>query len=271
MGGGGARAGSGPSGLQSENRLLFRHTGGELAERLRVENRFHIEEDLMHILFVFPEFNRARRVHVSLIADRNELGKTNAEVLQNIKDAAAKSAGLRNETDVAAAGQRLGKAPVHADCGVRIHDTEAVRTNHRHAVLMHALSQSLFERQTFRAGFLESGRNHDNAFDPSFVALIDRIQHVFRVDCDDGEIDSIGESGHARINFTALQDASLRIDQIKVALEAVIDQTMQQIMANCVITGRCTDKHDRLRVHYRRKIHSFTLLKKLGNIPTTRD
>lgn len=106
---------------------------------------------------------------------------------------------------------------------------------------------------------------------PLFVALIDRIQHVFRVDCDDGEIDSIGESGHARINFTALQDASLRIDQIKVALEAVIDQTMQQIMANCVITGRCTDKHDRLRVHYRRKIHSFTLLKKLGNIPTTRD
>ncbi|CDE46173.1 unknown [Sutterella sp. CAG:351] len=38
----------------------------------------------MHILFVFPEFNRACRIHVSLIADRNELGKANAEVLQNI-------------------------------------------------------------------------------------------------------------------------------------------------------------------------------------------
>ena len=84
MGGGGTRAGGGPAGLQSKNRLLFRHTGSELAERLRVENRFHIEEDLMHILFVFPEFNRACRIHVSLIADRNELGKANAEVLQNI-------------------------------------------------------------------------------------------------------------------------------------------------------------------------------------------
>jgi len=72
-------------------------------------------------------------VDVGLVADRNELGKTEIAVGGKIEDRRAQGAALRNEGDVAERGHAGGKTGIESHGRVGIDDAEAVGADKAHA------------------------------------------------------------------------------------------------------------------------------------------
>lgn len=171
----------------------------DAAEVYGILDGLHVEKDLPDVFVSLPVFKRGLGVHVGLVADRNELREAEVEVAENVEDAPTERTGLGDEADVAALGQRFGKAGVHAHGGMRVDDAETVRPHAAHAVAADAFEKLGLEPGAFSPRFLEACGDHAQALDALFVALVDRLKHEACVHDDDGKVHFAGNVEHRRI------------------------------------------------------------------------
>ena len=249
VGGSGARARGRTPGLQGENGLFLRDAASKEAEVRRILNRLHVEENLLDVLFVLPVFQRRLGVDVRLVADRDELRKAEVEVLEDVEDAAAERARLRDKADAAALGKAFGKAPVEPHVGVRIDDAEAVGPHRAHAVAADAFEKFLFEGRPFGSGFLEARRDDAQPPDALGVAFVDGGENKVAVDDDDREIHVARNFADRTVHRAPFDDAALRIDRIDFSPEAVLGQTLHQVRSDGVCARGGADHGDGAGLH----------------------
>ena len=235
--------------LECEHGLLLGEARGDAAEVCGILDGLHVEKDLPDVFVPLPVFKRGLGVHVGLVADRNELREAEVEVAENVEDAPTERTGLGDEADVAALGQRFGKAGVHAHGGMRVDDAETVRPHAAHAVAADAFEKLGLEPGAFSPRFLEACGDHAQALDALFVALVDRLKHEACVHDDDGKVHFAGNVEHRRIGGQAFDDAALRVDRIDGAGVAVFTQALHDVRADGVLLGGGADDRDRAGLH----------------------
>ena len=210
---------------------------------------FHVQEDLLDVLFVFPVFHSRFSIDIGLVTNGDELSKTQIQILQNIQDTTAQCTGLGHETDIATFGQCFGKATVHTNRGMGIDHAQAVRTHATHTVSANLFKQGLFCSQTFRPRFLETGRNDYQTLDALFVALINRLQHKLAIDHNDGQIDLTRNVQNRRVSLQAFNHATLRINGINRTGKTVLLESLHDVGADRVGLRRSANHCDRAGLH----------------------
>ena len=255
MGGGRGSARGAPARLQSEHRFLLRNAGGELAEILGIADRFHVKENLRDVRFVFPVFEGVFGVDVRLVPDRNELREAQVEVAQNIENPAPEGARLAYEPDVTAFGEAFRKASVKTNGGMGVDDAEAVGPDQTHAVAADLLGKFRFKRGSFGARFLEARGNHDETANALRVAVVHDRQNGARINDDDREIHSVGQVRDAFENAQPLDRAPFGVHGIDGTAETVLEEALQDVVADRVRTGRRADDGDGAGLHDVGKTH----------------
>ena len=197
MGARGRSACSRAAGFECEHGFDLGDARSELAEVGGIFDGFHVEKNLTDVVLVFPVLNGVFGVDVGLVADGNELSKADAEVLQNIENAAAQSTRLRHKADVTAHRKRFGKTGVHAYVRVRIDHAQTVGPHAAHAVLFDAFVELGFHFGAFFAGLLKARGDHDKPLDTLFVALINRGEHKLGIDDDHSHVHGTFDVEHA--------------------------------------------------------------------------
>ena len=211
------------AGLEREHGLDLGHARGKLAEVCRILDGLHVEKNLTDVVLILPVFDGVFGIDVGLVADGDELRKADAEVLQNVENAAAQRARLRDEADVTAHRKRFGKAGVHAHVRMRVDPAQAVGPHAAHAVFLDAFVELSFHFGAFFDGLLKARRDHDEALDALFVALINRGKHKLGVNDDHGHVYGAFDVEHARIGLKPFDHAALGIDRVDAALKTELD------------------------------------------------
>ena len=77
------------AGLEGEDGLALTHARSQVPEVGRILDRLHVEQNLADVVLILPVFDGVFSVHVGLVADRDELRKADAQIGQDVENAAA--------------------------------------------------------------------------------------------------------------------------------------------------------------------------------------
>ncbi len=162
-----------------------------------------------------------------------------------VEDRDPESATLGHERDPTTQRRRRRERRIHPDVRVRVDDTHAVRTDHRHAVLAAQGEESLFPLDSGSPDFPEAGCDHDEARNTLLPARLDRLECDLRGDRDDRQVDGIRDLEHARIRANPVDAPGVRVHGIDRPLVLVDDQVVEDRVSYFSGMARGSDDGDR--------------------------
>ena len=151
-------------------------------------------------------------------------------------------AGLRHEGDLAPSRHPGGEGGVQLEHGVD--DAQHVRADHAHPVALGDVDHLLFQRLALRADLAEAGGDDDGALQPALAAFLQDARHRFVRHQDHGQIDRVRAVQHAGIRLAAEDLRCCRVDRIDAALVAVLDDVVEDLVAQLLRAGGGADDRD---------------------------
>ena len=134
-----------------------------------------------------------------------------------------------------------GKSRVHANIVGEVHDTEAVRSDHPHAIFSDLVNEPGFQLASVLPRLLESGGNHDQTLDAFFTASIDHVEDRIARNHDNRKVDLVGNFIHAFVAFRAVNEIVFRINRKDGSLVIAHDQVHEHRMVDRTFVIRRPD------------------------------
>ncbi len=257
---GGARTGLRTSALDRDDGLAPRDPTREPGELARVPERLEVEEDHARVRIVLPVLQQIVAADVRLVADRDELGDADPELAGAAHQLDPQTTRLREERDRAAHGLDGRERRVHAHVRRGVHDAEAVRPDHAHAVAARGRDDGALGVLAAGTGLGEAGGDDHDAEHLLLRALFDHARNEVGRHDDQRDVDRVGNVEDARVRAHARDRHGGRVDRIHRSLEVVREQVAEQLVADRArVTARADDR-DRTRRQDARRRRGFRAL-----------
>jgi hypothetical protein len=186
-----------------------------------------MEQDDIGGRVVLPVLQQIVAADVRAVAGRHERGQADPASTDRLERGETEGAGLGEEPGAPRRGKpvRQGGVQLHVRCG--IHDAEAVRPDHPHAVGPRGGDEGPLGGDTGRAVLAETAAHHDEPLYPFLSALRDHLCHGRRRDRQDNQVDVVGNVADAGVCADARNVADIRVHRIHRTLETGPEQVDQ--------------------------------------------
>ena len=220
-----ARAGWGPPTLEHDDRLPAGQSSGNVRELPGVAERLEVQEDDVGRRVAGPVLHQVVGRNVGLVPQRHEGRDAEAQRVRPREQLDADASGLGREADAAGYRRDRRERGVHANCGVRVHDPDAVRPDETHASLPAHPSELLLDVGAARQ-FGEPPRDHDQPTRVLVRALPGDVEHRGGGYGDHDEVDRTGDFEHGGRRRVAGDGRRVWIHRVQDAGEVAPDQVV---------------------------------------------
>ena len=179
---------------------------------------------------ILPGAQQVDGVHVGLVAEGEEHVVADADLRRPVEDGVRQRAGLRKQPQVSVFRRHRGEGGIQADVGGD--NAQTVGADNAYAVPFGRFHQCVLQLRAVGTDFFEAGGNDDHGIGAFLPALLDRADHEFRRDDDDGQVDGTRDIQHGLVCFQSLDFIGFRIHRIDVALEFGVDQVMHDVVTD---------------------------------------
>ena len=238
-------AGRRAAALHGDDGLALRDSPGDARELARVAERFQVEQHHLGGHVVLPELQEIVAAHVALVADRHELRHADPPPGGLAQQLDAQTSRLREERDVARHRQARRERGVEAHAVDGVDDTEAVRTDHAHAVAASGNNDRVLELVSGGTRLGETGGNDHQTSRVLARGLGHDVERLGGWSHDDHEVDRTGHVVERRVRRGPLDRLGRGVDRVDVALKAELTQVAHDCIAD--LAAMCARTHDRDR------------------------
>ena len=235
-------------GLDHNDGLDARRNPQAADKRARVRHTLDVQQDALGLRVQRQVVQHLAETHIRGGAQRGHRGETEAVGFPPVHHGGTECAGLGHQRHMAGGHAVLGEARIEAHAGP--HDAQAVGADQGYFVGAGDVDYGILQGASPGADLRKAGGYDDGGTDAGLAALVQHTRNRLRRDNDDHQVDGVVYGADGGVALQAAQFLVARIDRVDLALEAAVDNVVQQLCAHRPGTfGGAHDGHG-LRFEY---------------------